>query len=215
MITKRHRRRWNSVACACTLFAGLIWFSGCTGVRMKCTAKSPGSDGFTPVPFGNEAGKSEALVTVKTISNGKVANTPDAVKNTFIDRVLESNVFCKVSLETPANLNPDAVRLAFTVDEQLDTHNAGNNAKAVFVGLSLFLLAPVTEFTFDMDSTTTLEATRWDGEKKTYTARHAEAIFLKIASLGKSVAWILKTYPMNANALMSQMVEDAAFYRRK
>jgi hypothetical protein len=101
--------------------------------------------------------------------NNSVTNVNTGFTNRVIEKLQQSN-YCKevfYGLHKPDKLFYD---LRFNIEENQDLNTGSNITKAIFTGLTLFLLAPALPNTYDFSTDHCLQVTRPDGTKREYKA---------------------------------------------
>jgi len=117
---------------------------------------------------------SEKIVYVSNIDvklNGGAANTSDGFAKKVVSKLQQSNHFKEVSYGLYAK-KPETpyYDLSFNIEENQDLNMGSNMTKAVFTGLTLFLLAPALPNSYDFTTDHNLLVMRPDGTKREYKA---------------------------------------------
>lgn len=188
--------------------------SGCAAHWSNIDLKPDGADSLAPYTGDKKTASCVAIMNdLRVKSNGQEVNASSEFHKRFVANLKDARVFESVVSDMPATKPEKYVNLSLAVNENQDTNQGANVAKGFFIGLSLYLLTPVLPLSYDFESEMLLNATRWDGKSKQYSAKGngsaSYQLFANARMAGSEVR--AKVTNNNLNALMNQLVQDTDF----
>lgn len=193
----------------------LFALTGCTSHWANVEITPEGADFAPSSHISPKESKCVAVMNdLRVKSNGFDVNASADFQRRFISNVKDTRVFSNVVSEMPATKPERYVDLALAVSEKQDSKQGANMAKGFLIGLSIYTLTPVIPLSYDFESEMLLQATRWDGKTRQYTAKgkgtEAYHLFANAHAAGNELR--AQVTNNNINALMSQLVSDADFF---
>lgn len=194
----------------CLLVVFLL--TGCTLHWNKIETKPDGADNFVPYSGGAER-CSAVFADLRVKQNGLDVNASTDFQKRFATALKDTKLFESVLVEPTTSMPSRHVTFSLKVNENQDTNQGANVTKGFIIGLSLYVLTPIIPLSYDFESEMILQAARWDGKTKDYTAKGKGSagyhLFANAPVAGNELRAVITNN--NVNALMNQLVNDLEF----
>lgn len=156
------------------------------------------------------------LETIHITQNGAPVAIPPALERQVLGALESTRLFSQYfqsGYEQPASHEP-RVTVRLTMNTHIDPHPGETAWSGFVIGASMFLLSPVIWFDYDYGTEMVLEAERWDGQTKQYTASSSGSAHYYLFGASPHVIEELKGQVTDTclTSLLDQLVRDAPLY---
>lgn len=155
------------------------------------------------------------IINADATSSGNTVALDQEFLNTLIKDMDRMRTFSTILQGQPDTDSKNFVTLTIRASEAEDWHHGANAFKGILIGLTMFVLTPVLRMDYDFEQEISIQAHRWDGQVKNYTAKGSGSN--SFTSDGTQGALLLRNQIVeaNRNSLINQLVQDAAFFEVK
>jgi len=157
------------------------------------------------------------LTDYRVTLNGTETTAQQNFINRFVNGLNRTGLFSTVKASPPEAGDGKYIDFRLTVDERVNSHQGMAAFKGALIAVTLFILTPALPLKVDFESDMALQARRWDGQTRNYSACCKGTanfhLFANPALAGQDVA--AKVTGANINSLLNQVANDATFYRGK
>lgn len=155
------------------------------------------------------------ITSVDVSSNGNTVSPNQDFINKFIKDMEKMRTFSTILQGKPDTHSKQFVKLAIRVSETEDWHRVANSFKSFFAGFTMFVLTPVLRLDYDFEQEISIQASRWDGQIKNYTAKGTASNSYTWNAAQEARSIQNQVVEANRNSLINQLVQEAAFFENK
>ena len=194
------------------LVGATVLSSGCAHWTTITTAPAPPAS----IPAVNAQPVPLTIDSVSAVLNGNPTPTNPVFTQSYAAGLRESGLFAPVLEPQLAHqAGPDALRMAIRATEFIDSHQGAALVKVFFIGLTLYLLAPVLPLNGDMEQQVEISLALPDGRVMRYEAKTSARLSYHLfanttlaeAELGSKVG------TSNLQAILARIREDSELRR--
>lgn len=148
--------------------------------------------------------------------NGEEVNPSRDFEHRLLRTLGGTGLFSTIRSQIGSTGPESCVRFSMGIDEDLDSHQGKAILHGFLIGLTLYLLTPALPLQLDFESQMTLDAVRPDGDtRRVYIQCKGVAYYHLLANAVLAEMEVgAKVTTNNLNSLISQVVQDAEWFRQ-